>query len=248
MNNQATQEKLTQMRLWGMQRAFRGVLEGGIGAKYTADELIGHLVDAEWDERHNRRLARLLKGARFRYQASFEQIDFRRARNLDKNLVLRLSDGSWVQEHRNVIVTGPTGVGKSFLCSAIGHQACLHGFKTRYFNCTKFFPQTRLWVADGSYLKQIDQIARTDVVIFDDFGLQHLDGPARLTLLEVLEDRVGRRSTVFASQLPVDSWFQVIGDATIADAICDRLIHHSVRIDLQGESLRKPQAAQEEVR
>ena len=175
MNNQATQEKLTQMRLWGMQRAFRGVLEGGIGAKYTADELIGHLVDAEWDERHNRRLARLLKGARFRYQASFEQIDFRRARNLDKNLVLRLSDGSWVQEHRNVIVTGPTGVGKSFLCSAIGHQACLHGFKTRYFNCTKFFPQTRLWVADGSYLKQIDQIARTDVVIFDDFGLQHLD-------------------------------------------------------------------------
>ena len=112
MNNQATQEKLTQMRLWGMQRAFRGVLEGGIGAKYTADELIGHLVDAEWDERHNRRLARLLKGARFRYQASFEQIDFRRARNLDKNLVLRLSDGSWVQEHRNVIVTGPTGVGK----------------------------------------------------------------------------------------------------------------------------------------
>ena len=240
MNNQATQEKLTQMRLWGMQRAFRGVLEGGIGAKYTADELIGHLVDAEWDERHNRRLARLLKGARFRYQASFEQIDFRRARNLDKNLVLRLSDGSWVQEHRNVIVTGPTGVGKSFLCSAIGHQACLHGFKTRYFNCTKFFPQTRLWVADGSYLKQIDQIARTDVVIFDDFGLQHLDGPARLTLLEVLEDRVGRRSTVFASQLPVASWFQVIGDATIADAICDRLIHHSVRIDLQGESLRKP--------
>ena len=195
MNNQATQEKLTQMRLWGMQRAFRGVLEGGIGAKYTADELIGHLVDADWDERHNRRLARLLKGARFRYQASFEQIDFRRARNLDKNLVLRLSDGSWVQEHRNVIVTGPTGVGKSFLCSAIGHQACLHGFKTRYFNCTKFFPQTRLWVADGSYLKQIDQIARTDVVIFDDFGLQHLDGPARLTLLEVLEDRVGRRST-----------------------------------------------------
>ena len=170
MNNQATQEKLTQMRLWGMQRAFRGVLEGGIGAKYTADELIGHLVDAEWDERHNRRLARLLKGARFRYQATFEQIDFRRARNLDKNLVLRLSDANWVQEHRNVIVTGPTGVGKSFLCSAIGHQACLHGFKTRYFNCTKFFPQTRLWVADGSYLKQIDQIARTDVVIFDDLA------------------------------------------------------------------------------
>ena len=202
MNNQATQEKLTQMRLWGMQRAFRGVLEGGIGAKYTADELIGHLVDAEWDERPNRRLARLLKGARFRYQASFEQIDFRRARNLDKNLVLRLSDGSWVQEHRNVIVTGPTGVGKSFLCSAIGHQACLHGFKTRYFNCTKFFPQTRLWVADGSYLKQIDQIARTDVVIFDDFGIRHLDGPARLTLLEVLEDRVERRSTVFASNCP----------------------------------------------
>ena len=187
------------------------------------------------------RCARELK----RVGVTIQQIWGGDRQDLDKNLVLRLSDGNWVQEHRNVIVTGPTGVGKSFLCSAIGHQACLHGFKTRYFNCTKFFPQTRLWVADGSYLKQIDQIARTDVVIFDDFGLQHLDGPARLTLLEVLEDRVGRRSTVFASQLPVASWFQVIGDATIADAICDRLIHHSVRIDLQGESLRKPQAAQE---
>ena len=121
MNNQATQEKLTQMRLWGMQRAFRGVLEGGIGAKYTADELIGHLVDAEWDERHNRRLARLLKGARFRYQASFEQIDFRRARNLDKNLVLRLSDGSWVHEHHNVIVDRLHRGGHQLpICSAIG--------------------------------------------------------------------------------------------------------------------------------
>ena len=117
--------------------------------------------------------------------------------------MLRLSDASWVQEHRNVIVTGPTGVGKSFLCSAIGHQACLHGFKTRYFNCTKFFPQTRLWVADGSYLKQIDQIARTDVVIFDDFGIRHLDGPARLTLLEVLEDRSG---AVPRSSLPSYRW------------------------------------------
>jgi len=221
------------------------VLEGGIDTQYTADELVGHLVDAEWDDRHNRRLARLLKNARFRYQTSFEQIDFQRSRNLDKDLVLRLSDVTWVQEHRNVIVTGPTGVGKSFLCSAVGHQACLHGFKTRYFNCTKFFPQTKLWMADGSYLNEIDKIAKTDVIIFDDFGLQHLDGPARLTLLEVLEDRVGRSSTVIASQLPVDSWFQIIGDATIADAICDRLVHHAARIELQGESLRKAQAAQE---
>lgn len=245
MNNPATMEKMAQMRLWGMQRALRGVLEGGISAKYTADELIGHLVDAEWDERHNRRLARLTRNAHFRYQACLEQIDFQRARNLDKNMVLRLSDGSWVQEHRNLIISGPTGVGKSFLSSAIGHQACLQGFKTRYWNCTKFFPQCKLWVADGSYLKELEKIAKTDVVIFDDFGLQHLDGPARLTLLELLEDRVGRRSTVMASQLPVDQWFEVIGDATIAAAICDRLIHHSVRIELRGESLGRPQSAQE---
>lgn len=245
MNNQATMEKMAQMRLWGMQRALRGVLDGGISAKYTADELIGHLVDAEWDERHNRRLTRLTKNAQFRYQASLEQIDFQRARNLDKNLVLRLSDGNWVQEHRNLIICGPTGVGKSFLSSAIGHQACLQGFKTRYWNCTKFFPQSKLWLADGSYLKELEKLAKTDVVLFDDFGLQHLDGTARLTLLEILEDRVGRRSTVVASQLPVDQWFEVIGDPTIADAICDRLIHHSVRIELSGESLRKPQSAQE---
>lgn len=239
MNNQGTLEKMHQLRLGGMLRAFRAVLETGIGTKFTADELIAHLIDAEWDERHNRKLVRLLKNARLRYQASFEQIDFTSPRNLDKNLILRLSDGGWIDRHQNIIVCGPTGAGKSFISCALGHQACLLEHRVLYFNCTKFFPRLKLWKADGSYPRELARIERAALVIFDDFGLERLDNQSRLSLLEILEDRVGRRSTVVATQLPVEQWFDVIGDPTIADAICDRLIHTAVRIELKGESMRR---------
>lgn len=214
-------------------------MESGIKANFTADEMIAYLVDAEWEERHNRRLARLLKGAKFRYQASVEQIDFNLPRNLDKNMILRFSECRWIDKKENIILTGPTGAGKSFIACALGHQACMQGYKVIYYNCSKLYTKFRLTQADGSYMKEIERIAKQDVLILDDFGLEVLDDRTRLSLLEILEDRHGRASTVIASQIPINRWHEIIGEATIALAICDRLLHNAHRIELKGESVRK---------
>lgn len=238
-NNQATLQKLGQMKLYGMARALTNTIEAGNKSQFTADELISHLVDAEWDDRYNRKLARLLKGARFRYKASFEEIDFTINRGLDKNQLLRLSNCQWIESHQDCIVTGPTGAGKSFIASALGNQACMYGFKVIYYPSSKLFAHLKLSRADGSYLKELTKILKMDIIIFDDFGLEPLDAQSRLTLLEILEDRHGRRSSVFVSQLPVAKWHEIIGDPTIADAICDRIIHNAHRIELKGESVRK---------
>jgi len=238
-NNQATLRKLEQMKLYGMVRAFTSTMETGVRNQFTADELVSHLVDAEWDDRHNRKLARLLKGARFRYSASFEEIDFTLSRNIDKNQLLRLSSCQWVESHQDCILVGPTGTGKSFIASALGHQACMYGFKVGYYPSSKLFAHLKLSRADGSYLKELTKIQKLDVIIIDDFGLEPLDAQNRLTLLEILEDRHGRRSSVFVSQLPISSWHEIIGDPTIADAICDRIIHNAHRIELKGDSVRK---------
>ena len=238
-NNQATLNKLEQMRLNGMARAFRATMETGVKHSFTPDELVSHLVDTEWDDRHNRKLARLLKAAQFRYRAGFEEIDFASTRNLKKNTLLRLSEKGWIEAHQNVLLTGPTGVGKSFIASALGQQACMHGFKTVYYACSKLFKQLKLAKADGSYLKRLLRIQKQDLFILDDFGLEPFDAVSRMALLEILEDRIGRRSTVIVSQIPITMWHQVIGDPTIADAICDRIVHSSHRIELKGESMRK---------
>ena len=238
-SNQASLQKLEKMKFFGMARAFTNTMETGVKDQFTADELVSHLVDAEWDDRHNRKLTRLLKGARFRYKAAFEEIDFVLDRNMDKNQLLRLSSCQWVESHQDCILTGPTGVGKSFIASALGHQACMYGFKVGYHPCSKLFANLRLSRADGSYLKELAKIQKLDVIILDDFGLEPLDALSRLTLLEILEDRHGRKSSVFVSQLPIISWHEVIGEPTIADAICDRIIHNAHRIELEGGSLRK---------
>lgn len=239
MNNQATLEKMNRMKLYGMARALKAVLETGMGNGLSVDEVVAHLVEREWEERQNRAIARLLKRARFRYQASFEQIDFQLSRNLDKTVMLRFSDSLWIEKAQNIIIEGPTGVGKSFLGSALGHQACMYGFKTLYFNAVKLFSHLSMAKADGSYEKELKRIAKTDVLLIDDFGLQHLDTQSRLALLEILEDRHGKKSTVITSQLPVSKWHEVIGDPTLADAICDRIVHNAFRIELKGESVRK---------
>lgn len=239
MNNHATLEKMKQMKLYGMARAFKVTMETGIDRNFTSDELIAHLVDTEWDERNNRKLTRLLKAARFRYQGSFEELEFSLNRNLDKTMILRLSDCSWIERKQNIIITGPTGVGKSFIASALGHQACMFGFKTLYFNCSKIFPLLKLAKADGTYIKQLKKIEKQDVFILDDLGLHPLDNQSRLILLEILEDRHGRKTTIITSQLPIAHWHEVIGDPTIADAICDRIVYNAVKIDLKGESVRK---------
>ena len=242
MNNKATITKMQQMKLYGMLRAFNGSLESGMMNKCTPDELLAHLIDAEWDDRHNRRLTRLIKAAKFRYQASFEEIDFEVRRNLDKNMILRLSDSGWIEKRKDVIITGPTGVGKSFIATCLGHQGCLNGFKVLYFNCGKLFPKLKLAKADGSYIKEINRIQKQNVIVLDDFGLYPFDTQGRLCLLEIMEDRHGRASTVISSQFPVKSWHEIIGEATIADAICDRLVHSAFRIELKGESVRKKHA------
>jgi DNA replication protein DnaC len=244
-NNQATLEKLEKMGMWGMMRALRLSMEAGSNADFTPDELVSHLVDSEWDERSNRRLTRLLKIARFRYRAGLEDIDFGLKRNMEKNQLMRLADCRWVQENQDVILTGPCGSGKSFIASALGQQACIHGHTVTYWPAAKLFEHLKLCKADGSYLREVAKISRKRLLIVDDFGLEVLDTPSRLSLLELLEDRHGRASSIFASQLPVSQWHQVIGDPTIADAICDRIVHTAHRIELKGESVRKLYAHRE---
>lgn len=239
-NNQATLQKLEAMRLQGMARAFRATMEtGGTRQEFTADELLAHLVDTEWDDRYDRKLQRLLKAANFRHRASFEEIDFGLDRNLPKNTLLRLSDRRWIEKGQNVLLTGKTGSGKSFIASALGHQACMHGFKTGYYSCSKLFHRVKLARADGTYLKFLSRIQKQNLIIIDDLGLEPFDGVSRMALLEILEDRIGRRSTIIISQVPVGMWHQLIGDPTIADAICDRVVHSSHRIELDGDTLRE---------
>ncbi len=154
-------------------------------------------------------------------------------------MILRFSDCSWIKDKKNIIITGPTGVGKSFVASALGNQACIYGYRTYYFNSQKLFSYLKASKADGTYVKNLEKIAKSANLVFDDFGLEKLDSQSRLSLLEILEDRHGLASTIIASQIPISAWHDIIGDATIADAICDRIVNNSYRIELKGESIRK---------
>jgi len=238
-NSTATLEKLERMSLRGMARSLRTALDAGGGSNLSPEELVSTLVDAEWEDRRSRKLTRLLKGARFRYRAGVEDVDFGINRNLSKSAFLHLADCRWIQDHHSLIVTGPCGSGKSFLASALGQQACIYGYRVLYWRASIFFAHLKLAKADGSYLRELGKIARRELLAIDDFGLEALDSVSRLALLEILEDRHGRASTLIASQLPVAKWHESIGDPTIADAICDRIVHSAQRIELKGESVRK---------
>lgn len=237
--NEQTMEKMKTMKLHGMVRAFRTSLESGYAQQGTADELLSMLIDSEWDERYNRKLNRNLKNARFRYRASVEQIDFDTARELDKNYILRLADCGFINKKENVLIIGSTGIGKSFIASAIGHQACSLGYKVLYEHTAKLFARLKMAKADGTYLKEITKMEKQDLLIIDDFGIQPLDQQSRTTLMEIIEDRHGKHSTIFTSQIPVHKWHEVIGEQTIADAILDRVVHVAHRLELKGESMRK---------
>lgn len=240
MNQTATMQKLEEMRFAGFVRAYREMTETSISREFTIDEVIAHLVQAEWDDRYNRRLQRLIKNARFRYQASFEEINFSAKRNLDKNQLLRLSSCDWITKYQNMIITGSTGSGKSWVASALGHLGCQRGYKVLYKNCIKLFDELKIAKADGSYFKEMGKIEKTDLLILDDFGLKPLDGNQKLMLLEIIEDRHGRKSTIITSQLPVNQWHEFIKEDTVADSFLDRLVHSSHRIEFKGEeSMRK---------
>ena len=230
--------KMKKMRLTGMARAFHLTLESGKNEKFTPDELISHLVDSEWDERYNRKLDRTVYAARFRYKASPEQITFDDNR-VDKNQVLRLADCEFIKRKENIIITGSTGIGKSFLASALGHQACALGNRVLYQHSTKLFARMKIAKADGSYLKELAKIERQHLLLIDDFGIQPLDAQSRSALMEIIEDRHGKCSTIITSQVPVSKWHEIIGEQTIADAILDRIVHDAHRIEMKGESLRK---------
>ena len=197
------------------------------------------LLQSEAQQRSNRRFDRLQKNARFRYQASVEELSFDASRGLDRSLITMLLTGAYLEKGESILVTGAAGCGKSFLASALGHQACVQGFNVGYFNVQKLLLRAKMARVEGTILKFFDKLAKTNLLILDDFGLTHLEGQQQLDLMEIIEDRHGKASTIIASQLPIASWFDIIGEETIADAILDRLVHSSYRIELKGESLRK---------
>ncbi len=234
-----TAEKLKAMRLGAMAELLLNQESQSAAAQLSFEERLGLLVDYEWTARQNKKLQRLLKNARLKIDACLEDIDYQHPRKLDKKLMAHLGSMKWLLAHQNVLISGPTGVGKTYLVCALGNQACRHGFSVRYFKMSKLMAAVAAGKADGSLPHFYDRIAKTNLLIIDDFGLAPLNPEQGHDFLDIIDDRLERGSTVMASQLPVEHWHQLLGDPTVADAVLDRLVHSAHQLILSGETMRK---------
>lgn len=247
MLNQPTIEKLKALRLGGLLAAWTDQQKLPETNSLGFDERLGMLIDAEWMYRENKRISRSLKEAKLRItEACIEGIDYPAKRELDKAIIRQLQTCQWVQEHQTVLITGATGTGKSYLACALTNQACRKGFRATYRRAPRLFDELKIARADGTYRTVLGRMAKVDLLVIDDFAVAPISDQERTDLLEVLEDRYGLRSTIVTSQLPTSNWHDYLGDPTLADAICDRLVNHAHRIVLKGPSRRKPEKNQPE--
>lgn len=231
--------KMQELRLSSMAKAFKEQLEQPLMAELSFEERLGLLIDMEMTARENRRLQGRLKKARLQLSACLEDIDYQSTRNLDKSLLATLSQCQWVASHQNILIVGPCGTGKTFLGCAFAHKACLLGYTAHHYRIGRLLSDLHLNKRDGQYSKRMTELSKTDVLILDDFGLASLADEQRRDLLEILDDRHDKRSTIVTSQVPVKLWHETIGNVTLADAILDRLVHNAYKIELKGDSMRK---------
>jgi len=235
MNTQITLDHLAQLRLDGMSKAYQGVLALPVQNQPSINQFMARLAEAELQERAAKRTATYIKQSKLRYDAILEQVHCNPERNLEQEKLIMIADCGFIDRAENILITGATGSGKSYLSCAIGRQACTLGYKTLYFGINRFLEKISLSKLDGTYIKLLNQIEKTHLIVIDDFGLHPLDGTTRRALLQILEDRYGIKSTIIVSQLPVDKWYEYIGESTISDAIMDRLSANAHRFDLKGK-------------
>jgi DNA replication protein DnaC len=240
MLNHPTLDKLRELKLTGMAEAFCEQLQKPM-PDLDFEARLGFLIEREWYLRDNRRLTRRLQQAKLQQSACVEDIDFKHPRGLNKAVIQEMSRCQWVRQHLNVLITGPTGCGKTYLACALAHKACLMGFTTRYYRLPRLWLELKVSKADGTYANWLTQMAKVDILILDDWGLVAPDVEQRRDLLEILDDRYQKRSTIITSQLPTTVWHEHLNDATLADAILDRLMHNATKLELTGDSLRKMQ-------
>ena len=245
MLRQETLEKMNAMKLFGMVESFETQLSSSEYAELSFEERVGLMVDTEWTAREQRKLSRRLRGAKLKYPASLENVNFRAPRGLNRQQVLSLGSCGWIAEHHNLLISGPTGIGKSFLACAFVERACRRGFTGYYVRAPRLIHELAVARGDGSYGRLLTKLAKLDLLAIDDWLLHPLKESERRDLMEVIEDRAERGSTLIASQIPVKNWHGAIGDPNQADAICDRLLHRAHRIGLKGASLRQTKAPPE---